>query len=187
MRAMDLNTLAIETPRLTLRPTRREDFDAFAAFLANAETMRYLGSAPQPRSLAWRGFLTMAGAWAMQGYAMLSVIEKSSGRWIGRVGPWQPEGWPGTEVGWGIVHDRCRLGYATEAATAAIDWAFAELGWTEVIHVIDIDNAPSQAVARKLGSLNRGRGQLPAPFADNVIDVWGQTKQEWLARRCSDA
>jgi RimJ/RimL family protein N-acetyltransferase len=106
-----------------------------------------------------------------------------SGRWIGRIGPWQPEGWPGTEIGWGIVRDRCGFGYATEAAAATIDWAFAELGWTEVIHTIDVANVASHAVARKLGSRNRGRGQLPAPYSEIVIDIWGQTKAEWLARR----
>ncbi|HUQ53830.1 MAG TPA: GNAT family N-acetyltransferase [Gammaproteobacteria bacterium] len=180
---MNLDTLTLETTRLLLRPTRRHDFEEFAKFQADAESMRYLGSAPQPRSIAWRSFLTMAGAWAMQGFAMFSVIEKTSGRWVGRVGPWQPEGWPGTEVGWGIASDRCRLGYATEAATAAIDWAFAELGWSEVIHVIDPNNVASQGVARKLGSRNRGRAQLPAPFAESVIDVWGQSKDEWLAAR----
>ncbi len=168
--------------RLVLRPIRREDFDAFAAFLADAESTRHLGG-PQPRAVAWRTFLTMAGAWAMQGFAMFSVIEKASGAWVGRVGPWQPEGWPGTEVGWGIARDRCGLGYATEAATAAIDWAFDALGWSEVIHVIDVGNAASQAVARKLGSRNRGRGQLPAPYEAVVIDVWGQTREEWRARR----
>ena len=179
---MDLATLRIETPRLLLRPIHREDFDAWAAFMSDPESARYVGGV-QLRSVAWRGFLTMAGAWAIQGFAMFSVIEKASGRWIGRVGPWQPEGWPGTEVGWGIVRDRCGLGYATEAATATIDWAFAELGWTNVIHTIDVGNVPSQAVAGKLGSRNRGRGQLPAPYSEIVIDVWGQTKAEWLAHR----
>jgi RimJ/RimL family protein N-acetyltransferase len=129
----------------------------------------------------------MAGAWSMQGFAMFSVIEKASGRWVGRVGPWQPESWPGTEVGWGIVRDRWRLGYATEAATAAIDWAFDTLGWSDVIHVIDVDNVGSQAVARSLGSRNRGRGQLPAPHEAIVVDVWGQTRTEWRARRGSAA
>jgi hypothetical protein len=38
-------------------------------------------------------------------------------------------------------------------------------------------------VARKLGSRNRGRGQLPAPYSEIIIDIWGQTKTEWLARR----
>jgi RimJ/RimL family protein N-acetyltransferase len=179
---MSLSNLLLETPRLLLRPTRREDFEPWAAFMADTESARFIGGV-QSRSVAWRGFLTMAGAWAIQGFAMFSVIEKTSGRWIGRVGPWQPEGWPGTEVGWGIVRDRIGLGYATEAAVATIDWAFAALGWTEVIHTIDVDNVASQVVARKLGSRNRGRGQLPAPYSEIVLDVWGQTKEEWLARR----
>jgi RimJ/RimL family protein N-acetyltransferase len=178
---MDLATLRLETPRLILRPTRREDFAPWADFMADPESARFIGGA-QPRSVAWRGFLSMAGAWAIQGFAMFSVLEKPSGRWIGRIGPWQPEGWPGTEVGWGIVRDRCGLGYATEAATAAIDWAFAELGWTEVIHTIDVENVASKVVARKLGSRNRGRGRLPAPYEHLDIEVWGQTKAEWLAR-----
>jgi len=182
---MDLATLRIETPRLLLRPIYREDFDAWAAYMSDPESARFVGGV-QLRPVAWRGFLTMAGAWAVQGFAMFSVIEKASGRWIGRVGPWQPEGWPGTEVGWGIVRDRCGLGYATEAAIATIDWVFAELGWTDVIHTIDVGNVPSQAVARKLGSRNRGRGQLPAPYSEIVIDVWGQSKTEWLARRAAD-
>jgi RimJ/RimL family protein N-acetyltransferase len=179
---MHLATLQLETPRLLLRPTLREDFDAWAEYVADVESTRFVGGV-QPRPVAWRGFLTMAGAWALQGFAMFSVIEKASGRWIGRVGPWQPEGWPGTEVGWGIVRDRCGFGYATEAATATIDWAFAELGWTDVIHTIDVNNAASQSVARKLGSHNRGRGRLPEPYHEIVIDVWGQTKAEWLAQR----
>jgi RimJ/RimL family protein N-acetyltransferase len=172
----------LETPRLLLRPTRREDFAAWAEFMADEPAARYLGGV-QPRSVAWRSFHVMAGVWQMQGFAMFSVIEKASGRWVGRVGPWQPEGWPGTEVGWGIVRDCWGRGYATEAATAAIDWAFDELGWGDVIHVIDVENAASQAVARKLGSRNRGRGRLPPPFEAAVIDIWGQTREEWRARR----
>jgi RimJ/RimL family protein N-acetyltransferase len=125
----------------------------------------------------------MAGAWHLQGFAMFSVVDKASGRWLGRIGPWYPEGWPGTEVGWGIVSDCWGRGYATEAATAAIDWVFATLGWREVIHVIDVDNAPSEALARKLGSRRRGHGRLPAPYESATIDIWGQTRDEWRARR----
>ena len=73
-------------------------------------------------------------------------------------------------------------GYATEAAIAAIDWVFDVLGWTEVIHVIDVDNAASQAVARKLGSRKRGRVRLPPPHEAALVDTWGQTREEWRAR-----
>jgi RimJ/RimL family protein N-acetyltransferase len=179
---MDSTTLELTTPRLLLRPTRSEDFEDWAAFMADRDSTQYLGG-PQPRSVAWRGFLSMVGAWQIQGFAMFSVIEKTSGRWVGRVGPWQPVDWPGTEVGWGIVRDRCGRGYATEAATAAIDWAFDALGWREVIHIIDVENAASQRVARKLGSRSRGPGRMPPPYDAVVADIWGQTQDEWRARR----
>ena len=179
---MDIDSLRIETPRLILRPTRLEDFDAWAEFMADGEATRFIGG-QQPRSTSWRSFMTMAGAWHLQGYSMFSVIEKSSGRWVGRVGPWQPEGWPGTEVGWGIARECWGRGYATEAAEASIEWAFAQLGWTEVIHVIDLGNTASIAVARKLGARNRGPGRLPAPYENVVVDIWGQTRSEWEQRR----
>jgi RimJ/RimL family protein N-acetyltransferase len=172
----------LETERLILRPTAPEDFDAWAAFMADEEAARFIGG-PAPRPVAWRFFLTMAGAWAIQGFAMFSVIEKSSGQWIGRLGPWVPEGWPGTEVGWGLIREAWGKGYAVEGSTAAIDWAFAHLGWSEVIHTIGPDNVPSQNVARRLGSRKLRTGKLPAPFEHVPVDIWGQSREEWLARR----
>jgi RimJ/RimL family protein N-acetyltransferase len=182
MPKVDLESLRLETSRLILRPIRMEDFDAWAAWMADGEAMRHLGGAV-PRSMAWRAFMTMGGAWHLAGFSMFSLIEKATGNWVGRVGPWQPEGWPGTEVGWGVVRSCWGKGYAPEAATAAIDWAFANLGWTEVIHTIEVTNVPSQAVAKKLGSVNRGSCQLPAPHDKLVIEAWGQTREEWYARR----
>jgi len=177
-----VTSLRLETPRLILRPTAPEDFEGWAAFMADADASKFVGG-PQPRPVAWRGFLSMAGAWAMQGYAMFSVIEKSSGRWIGRLGPCVPEGWPGLEVGWGLAREAWGKGYATEGAIATIDWAFEHLGWTEVIHTIAPENAASQVVARKLGSKNLRPGRLPAPFDHVPIDIWGQSREEWFAQQ----
>lgn len=174
----------ILTDRLLLRPPIAADFEGFARFAADPEVMRYLGGV-QPRAIAWRGFLTMVGAWQVQGFAMFSVIERSTGTWIGRVGPWQPEGWPGTEVGWGLCSEYQGKGYALEAAVVSIDWAFEHLGWTEVIHSIDPANTPSQALARRLGSTNRGPGRLPPPFETAPIDIWGQSREAWRQRRAN--
>ena len=175
------HTFSIDTPRLLLRPVVLDDFDAWADFMADSEAMRFLGGV-QPRSVAWRALMTMAGAWQLHGFAMFSVIEKATDRWIGRVGPWMPEGWPGTEVGWSIVRGSWGNGYGTEAATATVDWAFEHLGWTEVIHTISAENAASKALAATLGSRYLRMGHLPAPN-DIEVEIWGQTREQWKARQ----
>jgi RimJ/RimL family protein N-acetyltransferase len=174
----------LETQRLILRAPEGLDFDAWAAFASDEETMRHIGGV-QARSVAWRGICSVTGAWSIRGFSMFSVIEKSTGRWIGRLGPWQPEGWPGTEVGWGLARDTWGKGYATEGASACMDYAVDVLGWTEIIHTIEPENHASQGVARKLGSTILRQATMPAPFENMVCDVWGQTREQWLARRGS--
>ena len=80
---MAATTLRLETPRLLLRPLEMCDFEAFAAFHAEPESMRFLGGV-QPREVAWRTLMLMAGAWHLQGISMFSMIEKATGRWVGR-------------------------------------------------------------------------------------------------------
>lgn len=177
-----IDAIRLETPRLVLRPPRPEDFEGYASFMADPRAARFVGGV-QPRSVAWRGFMTLAGAWYMQGFSMFSVIEKASGRWVGRVGPWMPDGWPGREIGWGILPEHWGKGYAPEAAAASMSFAVDVLGWDDVIHIIDGTNTASQAVARKLGARNRGPGKMPPPYENAAVDIWGQTREEWLAQR----
>lgn len=173
--------IQIETARLRLRMPQLADLDPWAEMMADEPTARFIGG-PVPRAISWRALMTMIGSWHAHGFAMFSVIEKDTGRWIGRLGPWRPEGWPGTEIGWALVREAWGKGYATEGAIAATDWAFDHLGWTNVIHSIDPANTPSQQVAQRLGSRNLGRGQLPPPLHESIIDLWGQSRDEWRAR-----
>jgi RimJ/RimL family protein N-acetyltransferase len=170
--------LRIETPRLLLRPPRLADIDAWAEMMTDYETARFIGGT-MPRALTWRGLMTMIGSWHAHGFGMFSVIEKESGRWIGRLGPWMPEGWPGPEIGWAIVRDRWGFGYAPEGAIAATNWAFDTLGWNRIIHSIAPTNEPSKQVARKLGSRLLGPGRLPAPFEHDPVEIWGQSREDW--------
>ena len=84
-------------------------------------------------------------------------------------------------MGWGIIRDCWGRGYAPEGAAAAMDWAFDHLGWDEVIHTIEADNANSQSVARRLGSAVLRQARLPLPM-DVDVDVWGQSRADWRAR-----
>ncbi|MBB1089170.1 GNAT family N-acetyltransferase [Lysobacter sp. SG-8] len=176
-----IDSPVIETDRLVLRVPRVEDFERFAGMFAD-ESTHHIGG-PLPRGDAWRRFLQMPGAWLLQGFGMFSVIEKSTGSWVGQAGPWRPDGWPGNEIGYAFHPDARGKGYATETCAAAIDWAFANLGWSEVIHCIAPANTASQDVARRLGSTRRGPATLPPPLDVHEVDVWGQSRAQWDARR----
>jgi RimJ/RimL family protein N-acetyltransferase len=171
----------IETERLILRPPLPEDFDAWATFHEDGDALKYIGGA-QVRTVAWRTFTQSAGAWALQGFGLFSVFEKSSGRWIGRVGPNYPEGWPGREVGWAIERQSWGKGYAFEAASVAMDFVFDTLGWTEAIHCIAPENLASRRLAERLGSTILRRAIMPPPVTSGEVDVWGQSREEWRAR-----
>jgi RimJ/RimL family protein N-acetyltransferase len=173
----------IETERLILRPTELEDFPRWAESMAHPSA-RFIGG-PVEAPGAWRGFMTMAGAWALTGVAMFSLIEKSTGLWMGRVGPWKPEGWPGNEVGWGLHPEAAGRGFAHEAAVASMDYAFDVLGWPDVIHCIDPENTPSRRLAERLGSAMLGPTRLPPPYQAATVEKWGQTRDQWRARTAS--
>lgn len=167
--------MKIETPRLILRKIDPErDFDEWAYAMADENTVRYLGVKPMSRAEAWRSMAMAIGHWEIRGYGFFSLEHKETGEWIGRVGPWNPEGWPAPEIGWTISPRHLRKGYALEAAEASLEFAFNTLGWPRVIHVILQGNEPSIALARKLGSsLIRTQRGLPGVTEETVL-IYGQ-------------
>ncbi|MBR0692324.1 GNAT family N-acetyltransferase [Bradyrhizobium lablabi] len=170
---------SIETARLILRPWRASDIAGNTAMLSDPGTARFITldrKAVTTEQNGWRNAAVISGHWALHGFGMFAVEEKSSGRYVGRVGPWYPPGWPGFEVGWGIARECRGQGYAVEAARAAIDWVFANFTVDRIIHCIDPINVASQSVARRLGAENEGPGKLN----DDVVDIWVTMRSRWL-------
>ena len=167
----------LETPRLILREIDPiADFEPWAeCFSDDKETMRGLGGGPgMSRAQAWRHMATVIGHQSIHGFSFYSVIEKASGKWVGRVGHWNPEGWPEPEVGWTIYKPFWRKGYATEAGRACRDDAFERLGWPRVVHTIAMDNAASIKTAEAIGSkLLYTVDKIPA-ISDDPHFVYGQ-------------
>ena len=102
-----LHLMILETDRLILRPIDPErDFEHWADTFSDAETMRYIGGTPLNRALAWRNMAMVNGHWALHGFGFFALEEKATGKFVGRAGPWFPEGWPQLEVGWHSAPNR---------------------------------------------------------------------------------
>jgi RimJ/RimL family protein N-acetyltransferase len=142
----------LETERLRLTAFGERHFEAYASMLADASSTRFIGDGePLDRMNAWRSMAMLLGHWALRGYGMWAVELKDSGEFVGRVGLHNPEGWPDLELGWMLMPAQRRHGYATEAARAALEFAFARVGATRAISLIRVENTASEKVARRLG------------------------------------
>jgi RimJ/RimL family protein N-acetyltransferase len=174
--------IRIETERLILRSMEPKDVEPHMAMMRNPATARFLAPGGEPRSRAdeWRAVASYLGHWAIRGYGFFSVDEKETGEWVGRVGPWMPEGWPGLECGWSIDASRWGRGYAPEAAIAAIRWTFDQFPeLSRIISVIDPDNENSQAVAKKIGEQKSGE---IFEFWGYRLDIWAADRKGWLEK-----
>lgn len=167
----------IETERLILRKMDVEaDLDAFCEFMSDPASVRYIGNKTMDRVTCWRYIAMVLGHWETRGFGFFSMIEKETGQWVGRAGPWFPLGWPQPEVGWAVHPAHLRKGYGAEAARASVDYAFETLGWDEVIHVIVDGNAASIALAKAVGSVYlRDLDGIPGVTSEHCV-VYGQSR-----------
>ncbi len=172
----------LETERLLLRDMRGGDLDAWAAIMADPDVARYVAPAPLTRDEAWRSIAVALGHWQLRGYGAWAVELKASGEMIGRVGMINPEGWPGLEIGWTLGKPWWGRGYATEAAAAAMRYAFLTQPVERLISIIDPGNAASQAVAVRLGETKGERSALSIAGKDYPIDIWSIARGEWQRR-----
>ena len=147
--------------RLVLRMFRESDLDAYAAMCGDPEVMRYLGDGyPLTRAEAWRNMAMVLGHWQLRGFGLWAVEERATGLLAGRVGCWQPEGWPGLEIGWALRREFWGRGYATEAAQTVMADAFSRLERPRLISLIHPQNGGSIAVAVRLGMRLQGSTEV---------------------------
>jgi RimJ/RimL family protein N-acetyltransferase len=176
----------LETERLVLRLPEPDDVDAYAEFWADPDVVRYIGGVTKSRKEVAQLVERMRRHWDRHGLGLFSVLRKQDGQLLGRAGflLWDPSTWRNalhfeldepleTEIGWTFGRPYWGHGYATEAALAAVQWGFRELGLQRVISLIQRENTASIRVAEKLGELLEQR-DLPGPFPATV-DLYALT------------
>jgi len=107
---------------------------------------------PGSLELALKNTSDMLRLWELRGYGQWSVVEKETGQVIGCVGFYHPERpWPGVDLGWALHRSRWGHGFATEAASAALDWVWQQTRVDRVVSLIAPDDRRSIRIATKIG------------------------------------
>jgi RimJ/RimL family protein N-acetyltransferase len=178
----------LTTERLTLRPFQEDDLDPLFAIMSTPEVRASL-HVQDGFSVgdAWRTLSAFAGLWELKGLGQWALVERLTGRFVGRAGLyWRLEpDWPGVEVGWMLDPACWGAGYATEAGTRAVRYGFEELGEGVLFSVILPENTRSQAVARRLGYLP-GEERRLSNFPELPHVVWRLDRTGWEAARATD-
>ena len=145
----------LESERLILRPPRPADIQSMTVWLGDFDVARMTSRVPHPYGEGdAETFLALADEHRF-------VIErKSDGLFLGMTGLYGPDGRePGYEFGYWLGKPFWGFGYATEAASAALAFAFDRLGAARVPSRVFADNAASWNVQRKLGFTIVGPGK----------------------------
>lgn len=144
----------LETERLLLRQWTTADFAPFAALNSDKRVMAHFPailSRAQSDALARRCTALIAA----QGWGFWALEDKATRQFIGMTGLHRPDMAlpfsPCVEVGWRLAYDAWGKGFATEAASAAIQTGFDLLGVTEIVAFTTVANVRSQAVMQRLG------------------------------------
>ena len=144
------------TPRLLLRRWRDDDVTAMARINADPEVMRWLGDGSVSDHAATAAQLAVwEDTWRAQGIGRFAVELRDTGELVGATGLSTlidvPEVMPAVEIGWRFARPHWGRGLATEAARAALGFAFTAGGLDRVVGVHVVGNEASARVMLKLG------------------------------------
>jgi RimJ/RimL family protein N-acetyltransferase len=151
--------LSIATPRLRLRPMRRDDAEALFLVFCDAQAMRYWSSPPHGSPLLTAEVIERAQMAFMAGDGIEWAITRAGDDTaIGKIGHWR---WQRThsrsEVGFIVRRDLWGQGIAAEALAAIVEWGFRRLELHSVEAQLDADNVASQRTLERVGFRAEGR------------------------------
>jgi RimJ/RimL family protein N-acetyltransferase len=147
----------LTTARLTLAPHQPADYEDLLETWRDPVVMRFFGGEPSTPQEVWSRLLRYGGMWPLLGFGYWAVRETATGRFVGDVGLAEfhrdisPSLVGAPEAGWVLASWAHGQGFAREATEAIFAWADQVLSEPRTVCMIDPRNAPSLALAAKLG------------------------------------
>lgn len=178
----------IETERLLLRPFNRGDVDAVFSYRSRPDVAKFLFDEPMSHDECAEAVRARAGQVGFSGEGdkiLLAIERRTDSRLIGEVSLiWRSVADQQAEVGYILHPDGQRQGYATEAATALLGFAFEVAGMHRVYARCDARNLASARVMERLGMRQEAHFREHAHFKGQWDEelFFAMLDREWFAR-----
>ena len=180
--------LSLDTPRLVLRDFVDEDRDDVHALRSDLEVARFMDHEPEDteQSRAWLTAVISHSRERPRVAYNLAVVHRAEGRVIGWIGIGPSSRYPGEgEFGFGYMLRRgyWGQGYATEAVSAIVDFAFGALAARRVSAWCYAENRASARVLAKAGLRFERRYQGTEPKSGQAATCleYALRREEWHA------
>ena len=148
----------LESPRLLLVPLADEHLPGLHAINSDAAVMTYIGDgAPLSLQQSQLMIATVRQHWAQRGMSWWALLDKHDGEMVGAAAlqPLSAHSSNPPEIGWRLRRASWGRGYATEAASAIVDYA-RRIGQRRLVAIAHPANVASLAVMHRLGMLYLG-------------------------------
>lgn len=148
-----MSTFVAETPRLRLRWLDDGDAGFIVDLLNDADFIRYVGDRGVRTLTAAEHYLAEGpvAAYARDGFSLNAVELKATGELAGICGLLRRAGMDDVEIGFAFLPRFRGLGYALEAAEAALQVGFENLGLRRIVAITALDNEDSMRLLGRLG------------------------------------
>ncbi|NNF33888.1 MAG: GNAT family N-acetyltransferase [Saprospiraceae bacterium] len=157
------NYKSFETERLILRPTSEQDAAFILELVNTPKWIQYVGDRNVKTVESARAYIEtkMLPQLKRLGYGNYTLIRKTDHCKVGTCGLYDREGFEGVDIGFSLLPEYERKGYAYEAASKLKDVAFNELGLEDLSAMTTKDHFASQNLLKKLGMEITGTTKLP--------------------------
>jgi ribosomal-protein-alanine N-acetyltransferase len=181
---MSFADLTLRTGRLDLRPLVDADADAFFALRSDPVVQRYGSGVWTDLQQAHTRIADNQRDMAAGQLVELAIVRREDASLLGTCTLFHHDAaCRRAEIGYALMVPAWGRGYASEAATALLDWGFAHMGLNRVEADIDPRNAGSARVLERLGFALEGRLRERWIVAGEKSDsaIYGLLAAEWRA------
>lgn len=165
--------MILTTERCIVRETTVDDVDSFYEIYREPSVTEYMEGLYEDRD-AEIAYVQdyIRNVYRFYGYGMWTVLEKTSGKVIGRAGLSWREGYDIPELGFVIGVPWQRQGYAFEVCRAILDYGRKELGFVSFQALIMEENEKSRLLCEKLGFVKNETVEAGGMKYERMVLSW---------------